>query len=128
MLRLAEVTQQNVENLRPPDVKIEKIRRYMEADMEYTALVYEFINGGENEPLAVEKVADFMYHVGLSFGSSTLAKNWTNSVLVDYADIIHPGGYGWCESMFGMRDAKDVLSDGIWDADDRLLFEGTLEE
>lgn len=109
-------------------MKIDKIRRYMEADMEYTALVYEFIPGGENEPLAVEKMADFIYHVGLSFGSSSLAKNWTDSVLVDYADIIYPGGYGWRESTFGMRDAKDILFDGTWDENEKLLFEGMLEE
>lgn len=99
----------------------------METDMEYTALVYEFIHGGE-KPLAVEKVADFIYHVGLSFGCSALAKNWMDSVLVDYADIIYPGGYGWCESMFGMRDAKDILFDGTWDENEKLLFEGMLEE
>lgn len=46
----------------------------MEADMEYTAFVYKFINEGENEPSAVEKMADFIYHAGFSFASSSLAK------------------------------------------------------
>lgn len=115
-------------SLEPPDVKIEKIRRYMEPDMEYTALVYEFINGGENEPTVVEKVADFIYHVGFSVPSASLAKNWTDSVLVDYADIFYLGGYGWHESTFGVRDAKDLLCDGTWTEEERLLFEGMSEE
>lgn len=128
-LKLHSKTWNNLHSsLKAPDVKIDKIRRYMEADMEYTALVYEFIPGGENEPLAVEKVADFIYHAGLSFGSSSLAKNWTDSVLVDYAGIIYPGGYGWRKSTFGMRDAKDILFDGTWDENEGLLFEGMLEE
>lgn len=81
----------------------------MEDDLEYTTLVYEFIDAGENEPSAVEKVADFIYHVGFSFSSSSLAKNWMNSFLVDYADIVYPGGYGWHDFSFGMRDTKDIL-------------------
>lgn len=82
----------------------------MEDDLEYTTLVYEFIDAGENEPSAIEKVADFIYHVGFLFSSSSLAKKKRmNSFLIDYADIVYPDGYGWHDFSFGMRDAKRYI-------------------
>lgn len=48
-----------------------------------------------------------VFHV--SFHVPSYLVNWTDSVLADHADIVYPGGYGWYDFLFGMRDAKDVL-------------------
>ncbi|OAQ97245.1 hypothetical protein LLEC1_07061 [Akanthomyces lecanii] len=43
----------------PPRLKIEKRTRQMERDAEYTALVYEYVEEGENEEAAVEESLKF---------------------------------------------------------------------
>lgn len=76
-LKLHSKTWENLpSSLGAPYARFHRLRRYMEADTEYTALVYEVINGGENESSTVEQVADFIYHVGFSVDTSHAKSGW----------------------------------------------------
>ncbi|KAL7918443.1 hypothetical protein ACQKWADRAFT_323786 [Trichoderma austrokoningii] len=96
-------------DLKAPRLVIEKTERYMQRDVDYVCLVYELIEAGDSIPSVVEEVSDFLYHAGFSFTLTPLARNWVNSVLVDYSDIIHYGEYGWRAWGFKKRTADQLL-------------------
>ncbi|ATY60519.1 hypothetical protein A9K55_005862 [Cordyceps militaris] len=80
---------------RPPRLKIEKTSRQMERHMEYTALVYEYVEEGENDAAVIEESLNFFRDAGFSHTRISLARNWKKSVLIDMSDIIFSGGFGW---------------------------------
>lgn len=94
---------------RPPSIVVSKEHRSFSPNKEYLAIVYEYIEDGENDPAVVEQVADFFHLTGFSFASSPLEKNWKHGVLVDFSDIIHPGGFGWARQLYGPRKAEAIL-------------------
>lgn len=75
----------------------------------YTALVYEYVEEGANDPAVVRGVAGFLWLAGFSFASSPLARNWKSGMLVDLSDIVQPRGYGWCELYYGLTEIKEIL-------------------
>ena len=81
--------------LKPPILKVSKVTRCIQPDREYTAIVYEYVDEGENDVETVQEALDFFWRAGFGRTSSQLAKNWKSSVLVDLCDIIPPRGYGW---------------------------------
>ncbi|KAH8654680.1 hypothetical protein BGZ61DRAFT_203700 [Ilyonectria robusta] len=95
--------------LRAPSLRVGKIPRAMSADKEYIAIVYEYIEEGENRPAVVEEVANFFWLAGFSHTNSPAARNWKSGVLVDLSDIVHPGGYGWHQRRYGPRMANRLL-------------------
>ncbi|PHH69132.1 hypothetical protein CDD82_7978 [Ophiocordyceps australis] len=95
--------------LQPLSPNIEGVRRQILRDEEYIALVYEWIEDGENTPAAVEDVARFLWRAGFCLSHSPLARNWKSGMLVDHSDLIHVGGLGWKEHFYGRTSAEDVL-------------------
>jgi hypothetical protein len=81
--------------LRPPILKVSKLTRLIQHDREYTAIVYEYVEEGENDADAVQKALDFFRLAGFARTMSLLAKNWKSSVLLDLCDIVSPRSYGW---------------------------------
>ncbi|OAA61300.1 hypothetical protein SPI_05324 [Niveomyces insectorum RCEF 264] len=59
-------------------------------DLEYDAIVYEYVEPGENDPAVMQEVLDFFWQVGFVSGGSPSGRNWQNSVLLDMSDIINP--------------------------------------
>ncbi|KAF4512590.1 hypothetical protein G6O67_001707 [Ophiocordyceps sinensis] len=55
--------------LRPLPIKIDKVERSIDKHLTYTALVYEFIDSGANDPAVVQKVLDFLWCVGFAHRS-----------------------------------------------------------
>lgn len=96
-------------SLKPPALHVGKIKRSMSADKDYTAIVYEYVEEGENPPDVVEEVADFFWLAGFSHILSPAARNWKRGVLVDLSDIVHAGGYGWHVKSYGPRKANRIL-------------------
>ncbi|KAK1764382.1 hypothetical protein QBC33DRAFT_547060 [Phialemonium atrogriseum] len=94
---------------RPPSIVVSKEPRSFSLDKEYLAIVYEYIEDGENDPTVVEQVGDFFYLAGFSFAESPLEKNWKQGVLIDFSDIVHPGGFGWAKQLYGPRKAEAIL-------------------
>ncbi|KAM3543663.1 hypothetical protein ARSEF1564_003423 [Beauveria bassiana] len=80
---------------RPPHLRIERTSRQIQSDMEYTALVYEYVEEGENDEAAIEESLNFFRAAGFSHTRISLARNWKKSVLIDMSDIIYAGGFGW---------------------------------
>ncbi|KAM3555348.1 hypothetical protein MY1884_005635 [Beauveria asiatica] len=80
---------------RPPHLRIERTSRQIQSDMEYTALVYEYVEEGENDEAAIEESLNFFRAAGFSHTRISLARNWKRSVLIDMSDIIYAGGFGW---------------------------------
>jgi hypothetical protein len=93
----------------PPSRRIDKLDRNMSCDQDYIAIVYEYIEHGDNDHAAVEQVLEFLWLTGFSLTDSCLASNWESGVLIDLADIVSPRGYGWERRNYGIRDAEDVL-------------------
>ena len=82
--------------LRPPVLKVSKVSRCIQSDREYTAIVYEYVDEGENDAETVQEDLNFFWLAGFGRTLSQLAKNWKSGVLVDLCDIIRPPrGYGW---------------------------------
>ena len=94
---------------RPPSQVIGKLHRSFPHNRSYTAIVYEYVEEGENIPAAVEAVTDFLWLAGFSYGSSPLAQNWKSGVLVDLSDIVHPLGFGWRATRYGPKKAAMML-------------------
>ena len=85
--------------LRPHGVTIEKTKRCIEPGKEHIAIVYEYIEDGENDPSKVEEFLEFMHLVGFCPASSH-GRNWKRSMLVDFSDFIGTASYGWHSSRF----------------------------
>lgn len=81
----------------------------MTGDGHHVAIVYEYINEGENVAETVEEVATFLWRAGFTFTNYASEGNWKSGVLVDMSEIVHVHGHGWKESGFGPRDAKRLL-------------------
>jgi hypothetical protein len=94
----------------PHSVRVGKHRRSLPPERDtFVAIVYEYVEDGENHVEAVEKVADFLWLAGFSFALQPLAKNWRSGVLVDHSDIVGPGFYGWQKPYYIRHSAKDIL-------------------
>jgi hypothetical protein len=96
-------------NLHPPSLKVDKTNRFMVEDAFYTAIVYEFVEKGPNNEDDVQKVLDLLWCAGFCNTPVSKAENWASGVLLDHSDIIHCGGNGWDERLFGYKLAKDIL-------------------
>lgn len=88
-------------DLKPPVLQVGKFCRSISTEKEYTAIVYEYVEEGENRPDVVEEADRFFWLGGFSHSSSPAARNWKSGVLVDLSDIIHAGGYGWYAKCYG---------------------------
>jgi hypothetical protein len=94
----------------PRGVRVGKHLRTLSEDQDtFIAVVYEYIEDGENDVEAVEKVAEFLWLAGFSFAPQPLAKNWKNGVLIDHSDIIAPGSYGWQKAFYHRLSAESIL-------------------
>ena len=94
----------------PQHMEVERVKRFIELDASYTAVIYEFIEGDENDPDVLESTLDFLSHAGFSYGSTPKANNWKRRVLIDAADIVQPNGYGLRPpSRYGRVTAKQIL-------------------
>jgi hypothetical protein len=95
---------------KPPEtLRVGKITRQLSGDKEYIAIIYEYIDEGENKESAVEQAAEFLWRVGFGYTMSSAARNWKSGVLVDLSDIVHASGYGWHPRGYGPRSADKVL-------------------
>lgn len=81
----------------------------MSVDKEYTAIVYEYVQEGENPPAVVEGVANFLWLAGFSHIISPAARKRKSGVLVDLSDFVHAGGYGWHPKLYGPMKAHMIL-------------------
>ncbi|KAM3536566.1 hypothetical protein MY4038_000021 [Beauveria bassiana] len=63
---------------------------------EYLAIVYEYIEEADNVAERMQETIDFLHDAGFHFCLTSMLRNWKNSMLVDFSDIIHVGGNGWC--------------------------------
>lgn len=95
--------------LRPPSLKVGKIKRNMSSEKEYIAIVYEYVEEVENSKGVVEKVSEFLWRAGFSHNDSPGKKNWKNSVLVDLSDYVHPRGYGWHPRCYEPLKGDEIL-------------------
>lgn len=75
-----------------------------ENNRDYLAMVYEYIEDGENIPEKMQETIDFLHDTGFHYTICTMLRNWKNSMLIDFSDIIHVGGNGWCD----VRDLKAI--------------------
>ncbi|KAF4448118.1 hypothetical protein F53441_8434 [Fusarium austroafricanum] len=95
--------------MRAPSYKVSKIQRSMSSSRNYIALVYEYVEEGENDEAVVEDVDRFFWLAGFSHTISPSAENWKSGVLVDLADIVYAGGYGWKKQFYRARTADWIL-------------------
>ncbi|KAH6613557.1 hypothetical protein B0J18DRAFT_447188 [Chaetomium sp. MPI-SDFR-AT-0129] len=87
--------------LRPPCLTFGmKLKRFMQPDQEYPAILYEYVEDGENNPSKVQEALDFFWLAGFSATMSPLARNWKSNVLLDLSDIVPARGFGWKERGF----------------------------
>lgn len=100
--------------LLPPEITVDKVRRHLVSYPEYVAIVYEYVEEGENDPAAVQESLDFFWLAGFCGTRSQLAVNWMNGVLLDLSDIVSPCGYGWRDYMYqrGSDSALQMLETG----------------
>ncbi|KAL1859836.1 hypothetical protein VTK73DRAFT_7437 [Phialemonium thermophilum] len=82
-------------SLRAGEVQVEKVRRVLQPGLLYTAVVYEFIEPGPNDPEAVQEVLDFLWRAGFEYTQTMSTKNWQSNVLLDHSEIVNPRGDGW---------------------------------
>lgn len=95
--------------LRVQPYTVSKIKRSVDSGEKYIALVYEYIEEGENDPAVVEEVDRFFWLTGFSHTLSPAARNWKSGVLIDLADMIDAGGYGWDPTLYGPWKASEIL-------------------
>lgn len=68
-------------SLRPPnELVVDKLHRSFPPEQTYTAIVYEYVEEGENDPAAVEAVTSLFWLAGFAYGHSPLAQNWKGGV------------------------------------------------
>lgn len=104
-----ELYQRMPRKVRPPHMGVGKVKRSIREDVHYTAIIYEFVEEGENSPDAVQPVLDFFWRAGFGHGMTPKADNWKSGVLVELSDIVHPNGYGWEESLFRYRTVGQII-------------------
>ncbi|OAA63233.1 hypothetical protein LEL_10698 [Akanthomyces lecanii RCEF 1005] len=75
--------------LQAPPVEVDRRKRSFNPEQKYFAMLYEFVEDGENAIAAVDEVADFLWHAGFCFTLSPLERILKRGVLVDMSDIIH---------------------------------------
>ncbi|EHK22894.1 uncharacterized protein TRIVIDRAFT_119569, partial [Trichoderma virens Gv29-8] len=95
--------------MRAPPLRIEKLRRQMLSTKDYIAIVYEYVEQGENDHAVVGDVLEFLWLAGFSLTSSPLERNWESGVLLDLCDIVSPRGFGWKKHRYGNRDVSRIL-------------------
>ncbi|KAB5515681.1 hypothetical protein GE09DRAFT_577346 [Coniochaeta sp. 2T2.1] len=96
----------------PHSIRVGKHLRSLPPERDtFIAIVYEYIEEGENNVEAVEKVAKFLWLAGFSFSQQPLAKNWKSGVLIDHSDIVGPGFYGWQKHFYSRLSAKSILAE-----------------
>ncbi|KAH6988151.1 hypothetical protein BKA56DRAFT_479052 [Ilyonectria sp. MPI-CAGE-AT-0026] len=88
---------------------VSKITRSISSSEEYTVLIYEYVEEGENDPAVVEEVDRFFWLAGFSHTFSPAARNWKNGVLIDLSDMIEARGYGWLKMLYGPWEASQIL-------------------
>ncbi|RSM19764.1 hypothetical protein CDV31_001395 [Fusarium ambrosium] len=88
---------------------VSKVQRSISFSKDYTAIVYEYVEEGENDEAVVEEVDRFCWLTGFSHNLSPAARNWKSGVLVDLADIIYARGYGWRQGTYKPRTADYIL-------------------
>ena len=101
-----------------------KLKRFMQPDQEYPAILYEYIEDRENDPSRVQEALDFFWLAGFSATMSPLARNWKSNVLLDLGDIVPTRGFGWKERYYKPRDADIVLSIGAGLNEEDIGFDG----
>ncbi|EGX91384.1 hypothetical protein CCM_05542 [Cordyceps militaris CM01] len=79
-------------------------------DGEYLAVVYEYIEEGDNVAETMQQTIDFLHDAGFHYTICAMARNWKSSMLVDFSDIIHVGGNGWCNVR--LLEAKHISAEG----------------
>ncbi|KAB5532782.1 hypothetical protein GE09DRAFT_376967 [Coniochaeta sp. 2T2.1] len=96
----------------PHSIRVAKHLRSLPPERDtFIAIVYEYIEEGENNVEAVEKVAKFLWLAGFSFSQQPLARNWKSGVLIDHSDIVGPGFYGWQKHFYSRLSAKSILAE-----------------
>ncbi|KAB5536038.1 hypothetical protein GE09DRAFT_971703 [Coniochaeta sp. 2T2.1] len=95
--------------LRPQPTGVDKVVRRIEKGKEYIAIVYEYIEDGPNDPAKVEAFLKFMHLAGFCSASSPHGRNWQNSMLLDFSDMIGTASWGWHESRYRFFSASFFL-------------------
>lgn len=95
--------------LLPPPIEVARVKRFIDKHATYTALVYEFVNTGPNDPDSTQTVLDFLWCVGFAHVPVTKVDNWQSGVLLDHSDIVHCTGQGWDAKFFGYRRVDQIL-------------------
>ncbi|KAH6973806.1 hypothetical protein BKA56DRAFT_491548 [Ilyonectria sp. MPI-CAGE-AT-0026] len=80
--------------LLPPPIEVARVKRFIDNHATYTAVVYEFVETGPDDPDAAQAVLDFLWRVGFAHVPVTKADNWEGGVLLDHSDIVHCNGHG----------------------------------
>ncbi|KAB5528993.1 hypothetical protein GE09DRAFT_1177811 [Coniochaeta sp. 2T2.1] len=113
---LSEVLPRKPRRVYPYGIDVDKQRRTLRTEHnrdEFIAVMYEYVESGENNTKLVEKVARFLWLAGFSFFSTPLAKNWKNSILVGHSKIMGPHSYGWQKFYYRCRADREVLKRGL---------------
>ncbi|KAI1767842.1 hypothetical protein GGR53DRAFT_480917 [Hypoxylon sp. FL1150] len=79
-------------------------------DEQHIAIIYEYVEEGENDRAVVDEVAKFLWLTGFHFIVDTSARNWKSGVLLDLSDIVHVTGYWWRRPWYILRPASRILS------------------
>lgn len=95
--------------LLPPPIEVARVKRFIDKDATYTAVVYEFVETAANDPDVAQAVLDFLWRVGFAHVPVTKADNWEGGVLLDHSDIVHCNGHGWDTRLFGYRRVDQIL-------------------
>ena len=101
-----------------------KLKRLMQPDQEYPAILYKYVEDGENDPSRVQEALDFFWLAGFSATMSPLARNWKSNILLDLSDIVPARGFGWKERYYKPRNADIVLSIGAGLNEEDYGFDG----
>ncbi|RKU42519.1 hypothetical protein DL546_003929 [Coniochaeta pulveracea] len=96
----------------PHAIRVDKHTRALPSERnEFLAVVYEYVEDGENDIETVEEVARFLWLAGFSFCPTPLARNWRSGVLVDHSDITGPQFYGWQKFYYRCLKADILLQE-----------------